>query len=77
VSMVAEQVRAEERAARDQHRHMQRMAAEARRSRQRMTAEAARVRRKSLRAQLAHAERDAAGYCREYGKALTALPGPP
>lgn len=72
MSAVAEQVRAEERSAREQHRHMVRMAAEARRSRERVAAEAVRLRRKSLRVQLANAERDAAGYCREYSKALTA-----
>lgn len=51
---------------------MQRMQAEARRSREREEAAARRLHRRNLRTLLANAERDAAGYCREYRKALRA-----
>lgn len=80
MSVVADQVRAEERAAREQHRHMERMRREAERAREREAAEERRMGRARHKIELTTAERTARDRCREYSRALAAAhrrPGRP
>jgi hypothetical protein len=68
----SDQVRAEEREAREQQRHMERMAREAQRIRDREAAAARRARATELRGQLFHAIAGERVAAREYSRALTA-----
>jgi hypothetical protein len=71
VVTTAEQVRAEEREAMAQHRHMERMRREADRARLRREKDERRTLRDAARARRDQAQRQATTACRDYLKALT------